>query len=151
MEFREATLADKTRLLEFEQGVLEAERPFNDDIKESGAYYYDIDELITSPSTYLLVAQEQGEIVATGYAKIQTSKASLSHEQHGYLGFMYVKPDFRGKGVNAKVMEHLVSWCKKQDVTHLYLDVYADNDSAIKAYEKVGFTPSLVEMKLKLD
>lgn len=151
MEFREATLADKTKLLEFEQGVLEAERPFNDDIKQMDAHYYDMDELITSPLTYLIVAQEQGEIVATGYAKIQNSKASLSHQQHGYLGFMYVKSDYRGKGLNAKIMEHLVSWCQKQDLTHLYLDVYAGNDSAIKAYEKVGFTPSLVEMKLKLD
>jgi RimJ/RimL family protein N-acetyltransferase len=38
----------------------------------------------------------------------------------------------------------------EQGVTDFYLDVYADNPSAIRAYEKLGFKPNLVEMKMSL-
>ena len=42
---RIATLKDLTVLLRFEQGVIEAERPFDPTIKECEIPYYDISEL----------------------------------------------------------------------------------------------------------
>jgi ribosomal protein S18 acetylase RimI-like enzyme len=61
---------------------------------------------------------------------------------------MYVTPDFRGRGINREITEKLIAWSRSRGVTDLYLDVYSENTSAIKAYEKVGFKPSIVEMKL---
>jgi ribosomal protein S18 acetylase RimI-like enzyme len=63
---------------------------------------------------------------------------------------MYVSPDFRGKGINKALVGHLISWSKNKGAQAVYLDVYSENASAIKAYEKVGFEPSLLEMKLIL-
>ncbi len=31
----------------------------------------------------------------------------FKHERYAYLGFMYVHPDYRGKGVNSKIIEGL--------------------------------------------
>jgi GNAT superfamily N-acetyltransferase len=42
----------------------------------------------------------------------------------------------RGKGVNAVIIEALKEWCRSQNITELRLDVYNDNPSAIRAYEK---------------
>lgn len=151
MKFRTATLDDLPRLLELEQCVVEAERPFNDSIKSGTAIYYDTKDLIVGDNSHMLIAEVNGQIAATGYAQIRKSKVSLEHEYHGYLGFMFVLPEYRGQGINAKLIDKLVQWCKEQDVNTLYLDVYAGNQSAIKAYEKVGFTSSMVEMKLTLD
>lgn len=148
MEFREAKPEDLPRLEALEQAVVDAERPFNSEIKPKGARYYDLPELISSPDCYLLVAVAQGDIVATGYAKIRNSKASLVHEYDAYLGFMYVAPEYRGQGLNQQLMARLIDWAKNRDVHDFYLDVYADNQSAIRAYEKLGFSASLVEMKL---
>ena len=150
IRLRLATLDDLDTLLEFEQGVLEEERPFNSTIKAKGAFYYDIRKLISDNKTCLQVACDGDKLVGCGYAQIRPSKQSLQHEQHGYLGFMYVLPEYRGQGINKMVMEFLSNWCKGQGVKDLYLDVYAQNASAIRAYEKVGFAPSLVEMKVTL-
>ena len=91
-----------------------------------------------------------GQIIGTGYAKIRASKKSLKHTKHSYLGFMYVAPTHRGLGINKLIMDRLIDWSKKEGIHDFYLDVYAENDSAIKAYEKVGFVKSVVEMKINL-
>lgn len=150
VKFRQATKEDKEILLSLEQQVVEAERPYNPEIKEIGAHYYDLDDLITSSNAYLLVGEVDGQIVATGYAQIRNSKASLVHEKHSYLGFMLVLEEFRGLGINKLVVDLLLKWSKEQGADYVYLDVYDENDSAVKAYQKVGFEKALVEMKLKI-
>ncbi|MDC1379807.1 GNAT family N-acetyltransferase, partial [Algibacter sp.] len=97
---RIATLKDLTVLLRFEQGVIEAERRFDPTIKEGEVTYYDISELITSPNSEVFVAEIENEIVASGYAKIKTDRHYLKHKKQGYLGFMYVSEDHRGKQLN---------------------------------------------------
>ena len=145
---RKALLKDKTTLLELEQKVIEAERPYNHTIKPTNALYYDLNNLLIDLDSHLMVAELNDEIIGSGYAQIRESKKSLKHNTHSYLGFMYVAPDRRGLGINGMIIENLISWSKEKGVFDLYLDVYEGNDAAIRAYEKVGFTKSLVEMKI---
>ena len=149
MQFRQATLSDVNALLALEQAVVDAERPFNSAIKAQGARYYDIPALVTDDDSYLLVAEDNGAIVATGYVQIRQSKPSLEHNVHGYLGFMYVAPAYRGMGLNKQIIDTLMAWAESKQVFDFYLDVYAENRAAINAYEKVGFQPSMLEMKLQ--
>ncbi|WP_448550069.1 GNAT family N-acetyltransferase [Thalassotalea fusca] len=148
--YREATPSDIEALLGLEQKVVEAERPFNQQISESGVTYYDLSELIANVSSLLLVGECQSQIVATGYVDIRQSKSSLKHAKHGYLGFMYVEPEFRGQGINKKILDKLIDWAKERNIRDFYLDVYAENSAAIKAYEKAGFKSSLIEMQLTI-
>ena len=148
MELRAATLDDIEALLVLEQGVIEAERPFNAAIKAEGATYYDLHTLINEPHHNVIVAELEGRIIASGYVSIRDSRACFSHTRHGYLGFMYVNPDYRGQGINKRIMDNLLSWAKDQGVEAFYLDVYAENQAAIKAYEKLGFKSSKIEMQL---
>jgi ribosomal protein S18 acetylase RimI-like enzyme len=150
VNLREATLDDIPQLLRLEQKVIEAERPFNDIIKANGAYYYDLDHLITQENSLLIVGEAGSEIIATGYIQIRESKPSWNHDKHGYLGFMYVAEDFRGQGLNRIIIERLVEWGTAHGLRDFYLDVYAKNESALRAYEKFGFQNSLIEMKLNL-
>ena len=148
--FRKASLADKAILIALEQAVIEAERPYNKALKSSGASYYDLEQLLTAADSYLVVAEINAQVVGTGYAQIRVSKQSLVHERHGYLGFMFVSPQFRGRGINNKLINLLLEWSRQQGVSDIYLDVYEGNEAAVRAYEKVGFVKSLVEMKLCL-
>ncbi len=148
MIIREANPEDISALLDLEQYVIEAEKPFNSSIKTAKTHYYDLDNLISSKDSYLIVVEDSSDIVATGYAQIRESKVALNHDKHSYLGFMFVSPEHRGKAINQKVMSHLIKWSKSRGITDLYLDVYSQNESAIKAYKKAGFEPCLIEMKL---
>jgi GNAT superfamily N-acetyltransferase len=150
LTYREAVLDDLPRLLEIEQLLVEAERPFDADIKAHKTFYYDITEQIINPDFHLIVLEHQTDIVGVGYAQLRTSKPAHRPETHAYLGFMYVSANLRGQGINRHIVGLLAQWSQDNGAEALYLDVYSKNLSAIRAYEKVGFTPCLVEMKLML-
>ncbi len=148
---RKATLNDIETLLLFEQGVIKAERPFDKTLKPDPLHYYNIEEMIAAPHIELVVAEFDNKIVGSGYARLENSKHYLQHSRHAYLGFMYVHPDYRGKGVNQKIIEALKTWSLSQKVTEMRLDVYFNNDIAIKAYEKAGFTKHMIEMRMNIN
>jgi GNAT superfamily N-acetyltransferase len=145
---RAAVQSDLPILKEFEQGIITTERPFNDSLRSEPICYYDIGALIDGESSSVMVAEDDGVIVGSGYARIRESKAHLKHDFHAYLGFMYVASTHRGQGINQLVIQALISWGKAQGMQEFYLEAYADNKSALKAYEKLGFIASLIEMKL---
>ncbi|WP_300688831.1 GNAT family N-acetyltransferase [Chryseobacterium sp.] len=150
MIIREATEKDLEILLTFEQGIVTAERPFNSTLKDGEIHYYDLSEFIKSPDAILIVAEEDNEIVGSGYALIKKPEKDYNNfENYAYLGFMYVKPEYRGKGINKVITDELVGWSKSKGISEVRLDVYAQNESAIKAYEKAGFEPLLLTMRLK--
>jgi GNAT superfamily N-acetyltransferase len=145
---RKATLYDVPTLLRFEQGVVETERPFDPTLKPHPNSYYDIPQMIEDPFVQLVVADCGGQLVGSGYARIEASKGYLRHERHAYLGFMYVEPQWRGKNINQMIIENLSQWASAKGVTEMRLEVYVKNVAAIKAYEKAGFNKLLVQMRM---
>ena len=148
---RKAEAADILILLQFEQGVIATERPFDPTLGKDPIHYYDLEGMIHDPKVELLVAQSGDQLVGSGYARIEIAKQYLEHRYHAYLGFMYVKPEYRGMGVNQKIIEALKNWAKEQGITELRLDVYERNLAAIRAYEKAGFSKHMVQMRRSVD
>ena len=148
---RKATLKDLPTLLEFEQGLIEAERPMDPTIKDGDISYYDISLLIKNDNSDVFVVELDSEIVASGYAKILEDRPYLKHDKQGYLGFMFVPEKHRGNSYNKLIMDALLLWCKERQVYELRLDVYDTNPSAIRAYEKAGFTKHLINMRLDIE
>lgn len=151
LKIRAATLNDLEDLEEFEQGVIEYERPFAPQLKPDPIRYYDIKDLIERNDAFLAVAEIEGRIIGSGYALIEKSKPYKASEHHAYLGFMYVAPRFRGKGINGKLIQYLIEWSKENQLSEIILDVYAENESAIKAYKKIGFQPDLLKMRINTE
>ncbi len=148
---RKATLNDVPILLEFEQGLIEAERPMDVTIKGGEISYYDVSEFIKNKDSELFVVELNNEIVASGYAKIKEDRHYLKHDKQGYLGFMFVPKNHRGNGYNKLIMQALLEWCKTKEITEIRLDVYEENPSAIRAYEKVGFKKHMISMRLDIE
>ena len=146
--YRKAILDDLYVLNEFEQALIECERPYASNLKEGVISYYDIKSLIKNPDALLYVAEIKGRLVGSGYALIKDSVAYKKPERFAYLGFMYVQPEYRGKGINGTLVKKLISWAKSKNIQEIQLDAYAKNDSALRAYEKLGFKPDLLKMRL---
>ena len=148
---RRATAADLPTLLRFEQGVISAERPMDPTIKDEPIHYYDLNAMLTATHIHLVVAEDgDGTLIGSGYARIDPSRHYLIHTHHAYCGFMYVDPAHRGKGVNQLIIDALKAWAKSKNLTELRLDVYTTNDAAIRAYEKAGFAPYLINMRMEI-
>ena len=106
--------------------------------------------MILATDVEVLVAEIDSEIVSSGYARIEVAKPYLQHCSYAYLGFMFTEERFRGKGINAKIINALIQWCKLKNIFEIRLDVYNQNASAIKAYEKAGFSKHLLNMRKAL-
>jgi GNAT superfamily N-acetyltransferase len=145
---RSAALSDLERLLDFEQAIIEAERPFDATIRDgAGVRYYDLEPLLSSPDAEVMVAEIDSEIIGSGFARIERSDAYLKHDEHSYLGFMYVVPEYRGRGVNKRIIAALEKWSFSKGVTEMQLEVYVENAGAVRAYEKSGYSRLILTMR----
>tara|TARA_B110000008_G_scaffold122344_1_gene124799 strand:- start:628 stop:846 length:219 start_codon:yes stop_codon:yes gene_type:complete len=63
---------------------------------------------------------------------------------------MFTKEDYRGRGVNKKIMNYLYDWSFSKGINEVRLEVYPTNIPAIKAYEKSGMTCSMQTMRIDL-
>ena len=147
---RLATPSDIDTLLAFEKGIIAAERPYDTTLREGEIHYYDLLELIRSPGSEVMVAETNGQLVGSGYAQIRKADPFLKHTHFAYLGFMYVKPAFRGKGINQSLLEALLSWAKAKGISEIRLDVYDENIVAKNAYLKAGFKPIILTMRRRI-
>ena len=147
---RKATLEDLPVLMEFMNGLVNAERPMDPTIKEGKVIYYDLSKIMANKESDLYVVELNNELVASGYAKIKDDRPYLKHKKQGYLGFMFVPEKHRGNGYNKLIMDALLKWCEDRNIFEIRLDVYDDNPSAIRAYEKAGLKKHLITMRMNL-
>ncbi|MDB5006181.1 MAG: family N-acetyltransferase [Mucilaginibacter sp.] len=147
---RKARLDDLEVLFDFEKEIIRTERPFDSTLKEGDIHYYDLEYMVGATDVEVVVAEIGTEVIGSGYARIENSKIYNKHQKHAYLGFMYVKTEHRGKGINYKVIEALKNWSLLNGITEFRLEVYDENLRAIKAYEKIGFAKLLVQMRMGL-
>lgn len=148
---RPAVNEDLPQLNEFLQSLVEAERPFDPTLKDGKIFYYEIQDLILDKETEILVIEVDNEIVGSGYAQIRSGKPFERYKLFGYLGFMYVKPEFRGRGLNNILLNDLKKWILSKGITEVRLQVYSENDAAVRAYEKAGFKKILTTMRCEIN
>ena len=150
IEIRRAIETEIEILLDFEKGVVEAERPFDNTLREGEIHYYDLGELVRDEKAIVLVAVVNDEVVGSGHATILMAEPYQKYSYYANFGFMYVKPAFRGQGINQKILHELVNWAKNQNLTEIRLKVYDENTIARNSYLKAGFKPGLLEMRLEI-
>lgn len=92
----------------------------------------------TETGTYHLVAVIDGRVV--GMLSIGTNPERPRRRHAGSIGIS-VREDLHGKGVGAALMRAGIDLADNWlNLTRLELEVYTDNQAAIRLYEKFGFT-----------
>jgi len=88
-------------------------------------------------SVYNLVGIIDGQIV--GMAGVHTFPTKPRRRHAGAIGIS-VREDWQGKGVGKELMRAIVDLADNWlNLTRLELEVYADNQAAIRLYERFGF------------
>ena len=94
-----------------------------------------IDE--TPEGVYHLVASVDSEVVGHLGLGTRPDKARLRHL--GHIG-MAVRDDWQGKGIGSALMEAAIDMAENWlNLTRLELDVFVDNEPALRLYKKFGF------------
>lgn len=149
IDIRVATTGDIQILRAFEQKLIVIERDFDSEIKSGETTYYDIENLISDNDSFLVVAETSGEIVGSGYGQIRDAKSCFKNSKHCYLGFIFVEDSCRGLGIAKRIIDTICSWSEERGISYFLLDVYSENKTAIRAYEKLGFKSLSITMELK--
>jgi GNAT superfamily N-acetyltransferase len=55
---------------------------------------------------------------------------------------MFVRPQARGRGVGAALIDAVVGWAQQKNATSVHLWVTETNKHALRLYERCGFTPT---------
>ena len=145
---RPASVKDLPILLTFEEGIIKTERAFDTTLKEGEIHYYDLLKMIDNENAQVLVAEINGEIVASGFAQILDSEAFNKFNKYSSFRFMYVKEAHRNKGLNKMILDGLIEWSDSKGIKEIKLNVYDENTPALNAYLKAGFKKTMVEMHL---
>ena len=86
---------------------------------------------------YSLVACVEGEVV--GQCGLHTSPNRPRRRHAAEIGMM-VRDDWQGKGVGTALLQSLIDLADNWvNVSRLELEVFTDNEPAIKLYQKFGF------------
>ena len=106
----------------------------------------------------VFVAEEADEVVGFiqgvifDYPKGANEIYDLSHApaKEGWIGLLYVKPEYRGRNIGQQLLDEMRGYFKSQDCTCVKLLVLAGNSNARSIYEEYGFSYHNLEMVLPM-
>ena len=91
-----------------------------------------------SIAMYWVLVNEDNQPVGSASALKEWSDWNAGY--YWWIQSMYIRPDYRGKGYMALLLNSIKSEMKGQAGLELRLYVHEDNQVAIKAYKKSNFT-----------
>jgi ribosomal protein S18 acetylase RimI-like enzyme len=78
-------------------------------------------------------------VVRDGGAAAGCGGIKLFGTDYGEIKRMYVRPEFRGRGLAKRLLDHLAEYARSQGVKILRLETGIHQHAAIGLYEQVGF------------
>lgn len=89
------------------------------------------------PGLYLLLACDESDVV--GMVGLHTHPQTPRRAHAGFIG-MAVRDDWQGKGVGTALLQAVLELADRWlNLTRLELNVFTDNEAAVRLYRKFGF------------
>jgi diamine N-acetyltransferase len=87
----------------------------------------------TATIILLAVRNPTGSSDIAGYAHLVAEGADMQMKR------LYVKPEWKGRGLAARLLKRIVEECRRHGAQRLWLTVWTENPRAIAFYKKAGF------------
>jgi len=100
---------------------------------------------IKSSLKYVVVIEEKGEIIGFGIANV-----NKENKKFGATPMIYVKKEFRKKGVASKIKKELLKWLKSKKVKYVSTGMFIKNKPSINLNKKFGFKIVAIRMQKDL-
>lgn len=95
----------------------------------------------------ILIAFKDSEPVAYALAYIVEGFDG----DYGYLDELFVLEKERSQGIGKLLLSQIIEWAASKQGTKLALNVFQWNQSAIRFYERSGFSINFIQYEVKLD
>jgi ribosomal protein S18 acetylase RimI-like enzyme len=112
------------------------------DLEKYTATSFDISQVnseLKNPESGFYFAMLEEKIV--GYLKVNVGQAQTDHELKNALEIerVYVRSEFQGKQIGQELFKRTIELAEAQNISHIWLGVWDQNDRAIRFYERHGF------------
>lgn len=81
-----------------------------------------------------------------GYLWIGEGSNMMTEKKHGFIYDIFVKKEFRGKGIGKILLEKAQSYCREKGYSRILLMVAVNNKTALGLYNKMGFKAEQIYM-----
>lgn len=137
---RDASFADADQFRELRLFALQdAPTAFSADLdinrKHSKRFWED--RLRPDPHGIIFFAEHNGQLI--GMTGIHRGESSKTKHTAGIWG-VYIRPEWRGLRIAEGLIDVCCEWAKLQTVEIVKLGVMSTNESAVRLYERIGFT-----------
>lgn len=154
MIIRRANLNDFEELKEIKllskKGELKYSETINpiEENKEDYFRYLKKDLTYINRGTFIAIDNKKiiGIVLAQYYKPLPISK----HSKKGYISNLYVKEEYRKKGIAIKLVKKAEEWLKKNKVSHITLEIHVKNKPALNLYRKFGFKDYTLKLSKKI-
>ncbi len=111
------------------------------DTESEKILYNTIVALIENGDTEVLVATEESKVVGFIVVTVNTfQNLYQTRKLIGEISAIYVRRDYRGKGIGSKLLEEAMKYLQSKGVEIVLAEVRADNKASMKLFTKYGFT-----------
>lgn len=95
-----------------------------------------IEKNVKARTAAVFLAEMDGKPAGYSLIYIKKSIPVFKLEKIGSISDLFVKKEFRGKGISSKLKDEVVNWFRKKGIKHISLAVYNGNKHAHSIYEK---------------
>lgn len=103
---------------------------------------------INSKERFMFLAEINGKLA--GYLEGAVRKHKVRHCISGSIWDIFIKKEFRGKGISSKLKKEALKIMRKKHAVYVSLNVNRYNTRAHSIYKKWGFVDSDISMLKKL-
>ncbi|MBI4149887.1 GNAT family N-acetyltransferase [Candidatus Woesearchaeota archaeon] len=105
---------------------------------------------IRSPQGCVLLGEVNGKPAGYSLNYIKDGIPVYAIKKLGYISDLYVKPEYRGKGVSSRLKDATFQWFKKKDIKYVEIGFHTENQKAHRIYKKWGFADYITQMRRRL-
>ncbi|PKM92454.1 MAG: hypothetical protein CVU81_00340 [Euryarchaeota archaeon HGW-Euryarchaeota-1] len=109
-----------------------------------------LQKIIASKNSTIFLAEFEGKLVGFILLKIYPNNPLFKLDYLGTIDDLFVKKEFRGRGISSKLKDVAIVWFKKKGVAYLSVGAFADNPASLAIYEKWGFFKYRTEFRKNL-
>ena len=105
---------------------------------------------IRSKNGLVLIAEFDKKIAGYLIIIVKKNIPIFKLEKLAEITDLYIKEEFRGKGISNKLRDEVLKWCRIKKISSITLDLLPENIHAKRIYEKWGFNEFLIEMRIRI-
>ncbi len=99
---------------------------------------FDREKFAQRETDKIFVAEDKNHAFL-GYVWVGEGRNMMTGLKHGFIYDIYVKQEFRGKGIGKMLLEKAESHCRKKHYSKILLMVSVQNRNAMELYDKMKF------------